>query len=166
MGCGTVLKCSKCHKEYEILTGIGMLYPLVYSELLDDIKNGKYGKEWQDIALKTPHVAVDAEKHVYSCRKCGAWKTEEGLSIYEPDDYESLNTKRYGHIPVEERGDDPFVLAMNHKKDYHVVKRYVHKCDKCGSRMHRVNENEFHDLPCPECGGKPEKGYNSIILWD
>ena len=166
MGSGIGLKCSKCHKGYTIITGGGMMFPSVYRELLDDIKKGRYGKEWQDIAQKTPHVAVDAEDYVYSCNKCGAWKIEKGLSLYEPNDQESLKKKQYGIKTVEEWGHVPYVTNYDLVTDYHAVKRYIHKCDKCGGRMHRVKEKEFNNLPCPKCGGNPIKGYNEYICWD
>jgi predicted RNA-binding Zn-ribbon protein involved in translation (DUF1610 family) len=146
--------------------GVGMLFPSEYEKLLRNIKKGEYGRKWQEIALDTPHVAVDAEKYIYACRNCGAWKIEEGLSLYEPNDFEKLKDLRFGDKTVRELGEMPYVMWEDLKSDYHIVKRYIHTCDKCGSRMHRVTSEEMNSLPCPECGGTPDENATTGLNWD
>ncbi len=47
-----------------------------------------------------------------------------------------------------------------------VDKRRVHKCEKCGGVMHKATSDEESNLPCPDCGGAPEKGHVNLIMWD
>ena len=49
MGDGYDFVCKKCKKEYSVMHGIGMMYPTIYQETIEDAKNGKYGSEWQEL---------------------------------------------------------------------------------------------------------------------
>ena len=51
MGIGIGLKCPKCsfHEQYSL--GTGMLLPVTYAEVVEEIRNGEYGSEWQDYTL-------------------------------------------------------------------------------------------------------------------
>ncbi len=166
MGSGVGFKCSKCGKEYCANTGIGFLFPEVYKETLADVKAGKYGEEWKRLALSEELVAVDAERYLYVCKKCGHWEVEYGLSLYAPNNVKKLKKKKYGEKTVEQWGEVPYVMSMDLEEDYHLLKRRVHKCEKCGGVMHKATRDEESNLPCPDCGGAPEKGYLNIINWD
>ena len=63
MGSGFEYKCSKCNNEYGITLGIGMMYPVVYKELVDEVKNGAFGEEWKQLFDNTENIAVD-EMHL------------------------------------------------------------------------------------------------------
>ena len=166
MGSGMEYRCRSCGNTYYACFGIGMFFPEEYAKVLKKIKKGKYGKELQEIALNTPHVAVDAETYLYECRKCGNWRIEEGLSLYEPDDFELLKDIEFGQKTVRQLGEMPYVMWSDIRKYYHIVKRYVHKCDKCGSRMHKLTVDEIDSLPCPKCGGEPDEDFTTDIRWD
>ncbi len=166
MGSGVGFKCSKCGKEYCANTGIGFLFPEVYKETLSDVKAGKYGEEWKKLALSEELVAVDAETYLYVCKKCGHWDVEPGLSLYAPNDVKKLKKKKYGEKTVEQWGEAPYVMSMDLEEDYHILKRRVHKCEKCGGVMHKATREEELNLPCPDCGGAPEKGQVNMIMWD
>ncbi|MCR5847256.1 MAG: hypothetical protein K6G75_03985 [Lachnospiraceae bacterium] len=170
MGWGYGFKCSKCKREYSYGVGVGFMFPEVYENLMKEVKKGKYGEEWKDLALKTKHVAIDAEEYLYCCSKCGNWKTEEGLSLYEPKDIEQL--KKY-----EQQGkgrwavgldfkDASYVTTEDLREYYKILKKYIHRCEKCGTRMHRANMEESLNLKCPKCGGKPLKDHVCPIRWD
>ena len=45
MGMGYSYKCKKCGHEYSVFLGVGMMYPQVYRQKLDEIAEGAYGKE-------------------------------------------------------------------------------------------------------------------------
>ncbi len=163
MGMGRSFTCRKCGKEYDVFWGIGFRFPLIYEELLEDIKNGKYGQEWKDLVLRGEHVAVDAEDCVYLCKKCGHWDAEPNLSLYAPNDPEAIMKKE----AAEEEKVSSYVMSYELKKDYHLLKRRLHKCPECGGLMHRATDSEISRLRCPDCGGIPEENYNhGMILWD
>ena len=147
MGSGKAYKCSKCGKKYYALTGIGFMFPTVYENVMDDIKNGKYGQERKELASKEKNVAVDAERHLYVCGKCHHWSTEYGLSLYTLSEPEDL----------------PYMADI---KGAHILKRYTHKCEKCGAMMHKATKEEEISLPCPDCGGAPDMTYDNWICWD
>ena len=166
MGCGVGFKCSKCGKEYETHTGIGMGFPMVYKRTIDEVKNGRYGEEWKRLALSEDFVAVDAERYLYICEKCGYWTVDLDLSLYAPNDPETIKTMQYGEKTVEEWGKVPYVMRWDLEQDYHLLKKRIHKCKKCGDSMRIATSEEEYRLPCPECGGTPEKGSICEINWD
>ena len=152
MGSGIGYKCSKCGKRYSVCTGIGMMYPAVYEKLMKDIKEGKYGEEWKILSESEPNVAVDAERYLYICSKCPHWDVDYGLSLYAPN------------APMTK--DTDYVMPVDLKENYHLIKRRAHKCEKCGSDMHKARKGDKNDLPCPECGGVLVKGHVELIMWD
>lgn len=163
MGSGVGFKCSKCGKRYHANTGIGFMFPTVYKEKLAEVKAGKYGQEWKDLALSEKLVAVDAELYLYMCKECGHWEVDYGLSLYAPNDPDEIAKEQFGEKTVEEWGEVPYVMDFD---KYHILKRYIHKCEKCGGLMHKATREEENNLPCPDCGGSPEEGYLDIINWD
>ncbi len=166
MGSGFGLKCSKCGKEYAAYTGIGFLFPQVYKATITDVKNGKYGEEWKSLSMGKELVAVDAERYLYVCKNCGHWAVEPGLSLYAPNDVEKLKKKKYGEKTVEQWGEVPYVMSMDLEEDYHLLKSWIHKCEKCGDEMHRATHDEEYNLHCPDCGGAPVEGYHVLHKWD
>ena len=71
MGDGYDFVCKKCKKEYSVMHGIGMMYPTIYQETIEDAKNGKYGSEWQELISSSKYIAINAEREVYICSSCG-----------------------------------------------------------------------------------------------
>ena len=162
---GRSFTCSKCGKDYDVFWGIGFRFPQAYKELLEDIKDGKYGQEWKDLVLRGEHVAVDAEDDVYLCRKCGHWVAEPNLSLYVPNDPEAKMKKD----ETKEEEAPSYVTSYELKEDYHLLKRRLHRCTECGGIMHRATAAEISRLRCPYCGGVPEENDNQnqgMILWD
>lgn len=146
------------------MPGIGMMYPKVYQEAVEDIKNGKYGPEWQEIMNSEEFIAVNAEREIYICSECKRWETDLNLALYRPKDAEAIRTKQYGIKTVEEWGYVPYVMGYHLKTEYSLVKVYVHKCKKCGKRMHKATNEELKNLPCPKCG--TENATSGMLMWD
>ena len=44
MGYGKIFRCKKCGYVYEMFTGIGMAYPMVYEETMETARNGELGE--------------------------------------------------------------------------------------------------------------------------
>ena len=72
MGMGKIFKCENCGESFITMMGIGMNFPFEYQEIVNDIKNGKYGEEFKDLMLSREGVVVDLEKCLYICDKCGS----------------------------------------------------------------------------------------------
>lgn len=162
MGRGYGFKCTKCKNEYSVMPG--MMYPQVYQEAIKDIKNGNYGAQWQQLINSEEYVAVNAEREIYICSDCKHWKLELNLSLYRPKDVEAIRTEQYGIKTVEEWGYVLYVMGHDFKEKYSLMKVFVHKCEKCGKRMHKATEAEMENLPCPKCG--TENSPNGLIMWD
>lgn len=158
MGIGLGYTCSKCGNRYVVLNEYGMLFPSYYEKLLKAIKKGKYGKEWKELSLSEEYVAVDGISKLYVCKKCKHWQVEPGLSLYAPKDPDKIREKA-----AEYGGKIPYVTSL---EDYRILKRYIHKCEKCGGVMHLATPEEECSLPCPECGGDPDLLSICNILWD
>ena len=152
MGSGVGYTCSKCGYEYSANTGIGFLFPTVYQEVLSDVKAGKYGEDWKKLSLNETKIAVDAETYLYICKKCSNWEVDYGLNLYAPN--------------KSDAEEPEYVMGYELKEQYHILKRYVHKCKKCGDVMHKATVKEKGSLHCPKCGGEPSNDSVRIICWD
>lgn len=148
MGAGYGYFCEKCGKDFPVFLGFGFMYPMVYEELLSDIKSGKYGEEMKTAALSNSDVAVDAERHLYVC-SCGHWENAYGLSLFVP--------KKGARI------DSPYVTPNKQRDDFQVLYEYNHQCPECGETMIEA-DSENYDLRCPVC--KTMCTRNDIIWWD
>ena len=164
MGQGYGFKCKKCGCKYSVSFGIGMMYPKVYRDKISEIEKGTYGAEWKELLDKTPYAAINGNEFVYLCDSCNRWETETDVTLYAPNDPESIPKKRYGIKTVEEWGYVPYVTEWDLKEDYHVLKRKYHICENCGRRMHKASEKELRNLPCPKCGVLNEVA--DYIHWD
>lgn len=158
MGDGIKFMCSECGKEYSASWGIGFNFPRVYIKCLLAVKKGKYGSKWKELYLNNQYVAVNADTHVYLCKKCGYWVVEEDLSLYIPNNLDVISKK------IKERGKDYYVMEDELKNEYHLLKRRIHKCSNCGKVMHKANFEEIDKLKCPKCGGKPR--LFNFCFWD
>ena len=164
MGQGYSYTCKKCKCEYSVCPGIGMRYPSVYRDRLAEIAEGEYGPDWQELYNNTPFAAIDAARVVYVCDACDTWEYGTDISLYAPNDPDSIPQKQYGIKTVAEWGYVPYVMKWDLKKEYHILKRYYHRCDKCGKRMHKASLTELQNLSCPECGSKNHA--EDFLCWD
>ena len=169
MGDGKRYKCKKCGEEYWVNLGIGMMFPHVFSETIEDIKAGKYGEEWKNLINSGEYIVPDAESYLFYCKACGTWEVTEDLSLYQPKDLEAIKKKEFGEKTVEEWGEIPYATMADFKEEYNLVKKRVHYCPKCKEEMTRYGNlykarGILNKLPCPNCSteNKPE----SMILWD
>ncbi len=147
--------CGKCGEEYSVFYGNGFRFYKEYEDTVLALEKGEYGSEWKELFLNNKYVAIDAESYVYFCKKCGNWQEERGLSLYIPRNKEIIS-KEYNKYSA--------IMNSELRRNYRILKRRIHKCSKCGKIMHKANFEEFQNLKCPKCGGKPsiaEFGY-----WD
>ena len=164
MGKGYFYKCKKCKKEYLAELGIGMSFPNVYREVMADVKSGKYGDEFSNIANSREYVVVDAGCEVYICEHCDKWYSEYVLNLYEPKNTDRISKKLYGNKTVEELGYIPFVIPHILRANYRLLKRYVHHCPDCGKITHKASKKEILTLPCPYC--KAKNNETGELFWD
>ena len=164
MGTGYNYKCGKCEHAYLIYPGPGMNFPKQYKNMTSNISEGKYGRELQEVFNSTQYAAVDAENVVYVCKECGSWKEDKDVSLYVPNDPDSIAQKKYGRITVAELGFVPYVTRAELDREYHIVKRYYYRCGRCGKRMHKASDDELLNLQCPKCGSANKAKF--AFRWD
>ena len=142
-----------------------MSFPSVYRDMLADISEGQYGPELQEIYNNTPYAAINGGYVVYVCSGCSTWETDIDVSMYAPNEPDSIPQKQYGIKTAAEWGYVPYVMPRELGKEYHLVRRHYHRCKKCGKRMHKASSMELRNLPCPECGRKTQAQVIPLI-WD
>ena len=164
MGQGYCYKCKTCNYEYSVQPGFGMGYPKLYHNQLAAVAAGKYGPELKRLFETTPYAAINAEKVIYACNTCNRWEPGIDVSLYAPNDPDSIPLKQYGIKTVKEWGSVPYVIKDDLREDYHLLKRYYQKCKDCGRRMHKLSESSLKRLSCPKCGTVNEA--SDVIMWD
>ena len=175
MGYGINIHC-KC-RDRELMLGVGMGFPMVYQETMQNIRDGKYGKEMKRIVEENELITVDASLVPYLCENCGLIEENICLDLYRPSDIEAARKAVIGNwtvdeprnsSTVEELGGWPYwtvpddALAENEGK-YVLFREYEHMCPECKTLMKKVTE-PFENLKCPKCGEKYET--SSGMLWD
>ena len=96
--------CQRCQHEYSARIGSGFAYPEVYRAKLAEIDAGEYGPDWQELYRKTPYAAINADYIIFLCDSCGAWEESTDISLYAPNDSDSIPQKQYGIKTVAEWG--------------------------------------------------------------
>ena len=84
MGSGKVFHCNACGEEFSAMTGVGMVFPSIYEETVQDIRSGEYGEDWKKFFEEHPDGVVNCEKEPLICEECGVPKCEMNLSLYLP----------------------------------------------------------------------------------
>lgn len=166
MGHGIALKC-KCNTHY-IHLGVGMMYPQVFFESLQDARNGKLGEDIQKATEGKQYLAIDAESKFYYCTECGYWEVNGANDLYEPKNTEAYKLVRFGEKTIEEWGEIPYAFG-NDFKDYNLLFKYKHTCPKCGTEMKNpktIGKRVLSKIRCQECGGKMEEDGLGMIMWD
>lgn len=165
MGKGYDFHCKKCGKNYAVFLGVGFCFATASRNEIEAIANGEFGPELKEAYEQTPYAVIDPDNVVFICRKCGCWIVDTDHTLYAPKDPDAIAKRQFGEKTAEEWGCVPYVIGKTLREDYRVLKRHYHKCDRCGSRMHKATDKEVRSLPCPECGEiNEENGYG--ILWD
>lgn len=83
MGSGLIYHCEKCGDSYSIMLDSGMGYPIVYDEIMEQLFEGKFGKNLQKIVTETKNVVVDAKEYLFVCEKCDYFDVHHGLDLYQ-----------------------------------------------------------------------------------
>lgn len=154
MGNGFLIKCERCGYEFTCFTGIGMMFPVVYKDIVNDIKDGKYGEEHKVFLNEHPNAVINCERKFYMCSDCGAIDTARDLSIY---------------LPKEDVPAPDYIMPNDLKSGYKKVLEYKHKCISCGGIMRSESlpdQVEEGNVKCPSCGKAFEVPEIIEVNWD
>ena len=134
--------CKKCKYRLETSLGIGMMFPLVYKNIVEKSKNGELGEEIQKFFIDNPNGVVDVENVLGFCEECGEYETIKDLTMYVPK------------TNYEESAKD-YVFYRDLKEHYKIFKEYRHKCKNCGSDLkivlHEESDKHKRNIICPIC---------------
>ena len=160
--------CENCHHRYSAHIGRGFGYGEVYRARIAAIEAGDYGSAWQKVFRETPEAVIDADYVIYICNTCKAWEVSTDISLYAPNRPEDMPSKLDGRKTLDKAGAAQLVQYLIKKRyffeNHHLVKRYYHRCSKCGKRMHKASRNKMVELSCPECGRKNQA--DEFWMWD
>ena len=100
----------------------------------------------------------------FICKNCGFEVQPLGYSSRNhcPNCLHSLHVDVNPGDRANECGGimEPITAEVDSKKGYIIV----HKCKKCGKRMHKANDEEMKNLSCPKCG--TENTTSGLVMWD
>ena len=171
MGRGNVYRCTKCDYSFTASLGVGMVFPMVYSETVEKAKLGKLGRSLQRFLQDHPEGAIDCANYIIRCPKCGELRCGPGLDMYVPRKGQDPATEQQGiwstAMPFE---DESYVLPWDLEELYDLFARYPHRCGRCKGAAVIVGEEAFeHEIAngnvmCP-CCGSPLESYGAFD-WD
>ena len=166
MGIGYRFTCSVCGLQYHISFGLGFLFPQVYRDTVTEILEGLYGDTWKNTWIKYEgNIAVNAENYLFQCDQCGNWHQKKDMSLYRKKiKLKPVDKSEWFYRRKESEKD--FVTERDLKKDYYLIERYVHKCEKCGEEMTRIDAKTYDgiEMSCPMCGKK--NPVEMPYMWD
>ncbi|MCQ2504370.1 MAG: hypothetical protein MJ103_03970 [Saccharofermentans sp.] len=154
MGNGYLIKCERCGYEFSCFTGTGMMFPVVYQDIVSEIKNGKYGEKHKVFLTENPSAVINCERKFYMCPDCGAIDTARDLSLY---------------LPKEDRPAPEYIMPHELEAGYKRCLEYGHKCPSCSSIMEALSlpdEVEASNVKCPSCGKPFETEEIIEVDWD
>lgn len=164
MGQGYSMVCPKCGYEFNASFGVGMMFPAVYDETVQEGKRGELGEELQKFLLEHPDGAINASYVVGACKKCGELENLMDLSMYLPKE-NSKPDKPKGRWSVSMPFDRAeYVSPMDLKAHYELVAKYSHRCKHCGGDVKIFTEKTIGRIKCPHCKLRLEE--TGLILWD
>ncbi len=175
MGHGYILRCKECHFEMTLNMGVGFLFPQVYQETMETAKSGEYGEVVQEFLISLPDGALNCENVLLQCPECGNLEMGPDLSMYIPG--KDTKPREKGNWSVAFPFEGASYVAPWDLNDYELVRRFEHKCSRCGAVMKCINQKDMEKKPgavlagekeseflCPKCG-KP-LWHDGILMWD
>lgn len=167
MGDGRTFICKHCNKEHDIYFGIGFMFPITYREKVEEIRAGKYGEEWKELFNSKEFVAVDAQRYLYYCKKCGHWEDTTCMDLYEAKHLDKVRKTQKSTDEADKVDKTSYVMDYELKRDWKLLKAYEHNCPNCNKPMawtDDCNDKVLDGIKCPDCGNIMEDG--GIVTWD
>ena len=161
MGKGFKFKCKNCAYSLTANLGVGFKYPHHCARILEDIKNGKLGKEFKEIADSSENPAVYASIDLYLCENCKALKPELTIALCSPI-IDLPKSDRPFSVASGCSEPDTYVMEYQLGTEYEIklIKNYY--CGKCKIKLTKVTE--YENLECPHC--RSELNYDMVCCWD
>ena len=175
MGSGRGFFCTHCNYKVAARWGKGFRYPLVYQETIQGMKEGRYGNVAKAFLDEHPDGAVNAEKTLAKCEKCGKYDNVQDLTMFIPKEgyIHKVNPDQIWSTSAHFKDFD-YVNSFDLESHYTEFKKYPHKCKYCGGAMviipfysYKINPkgrgvdeiskqiaSTIKEIDCPICGEK------------
>lgn len=155
MGSGVRLSCPNCGYNDRFLLGVGFSYPRVFSNTMKEAKHGRFGKKLYRLLKKHPDAVLDPTLVLTHCPKCHWLGRELDLTAYVPKPgYDRAKGPKgvwSGAFPAL---NIDYVSPNDFRVHYDVLEKYGHCCEKCGTELELISEQELRSrkIPCRKCG--------------
>lgn len=148
MGTGFEFKCKNCNYKLSVNLGIGFRYPYLCNSILDDMKSGKMGKDFQEKANNIKNPAVYVPRDLYLCENCGDLRPELTIALCSP-----INDPRESDAPFSSVCEclefDTYVMSYMLGTEYKKELVNEYHCKKCKTKMKKLTS--YKKLKCPQC---------------
>lgn len=171
--------CERCGKRKIIWNGIGKGFPVMYNLLVNEIRDGKYGKEIQELYSSNDQMKIDASKVIYYCKSCKEWEEDYNFDLYLPkEETNKIHNLCWtvDEVNSNERDmNEEYVAPWDLYKNYKLFKRHEKSCLKCNQSYEKIQadpmglDGEIFDsskytVKCKECGSIMSYHKNAIMV--
>lgn len=171
-------ECPICKYWCGGILGISYTYPLTYMHIREEAKQGKFGKELQEILEIFPNAVIDPESYMFQCQECGEYECRPLLTSFIPDEEKMKREGRKERRKEKKRNKNKgnkeilpwegkriwsvscpvktyFASPREMREFYKLFEEYDHRCTKCGGKMEHLS-NDWRYLReavliCPHC---------------
>ena len=167
MGSGIRLGCPNCGFNDTFYLGVGFSYPRIYSSTMEEAKKGRFGKKLYKLLKKHPDAVLDPTLVLTHCPKCHRLGRERDLTAYIPKPgYDRSKEPKKEWSFANPAMDIDYVSPTDFKVDYIILEKYDHRCEKCGTELELIREQELgsRKIPCRKCGEILR--VSTDIMWD
>ena len=141
-----------CKFGFSFLSGTGFLNFKNQLNSRQEIRSGKWGKEWKDLIDQYPEGTGTISNALCFCAKCRTYFTESCREFQVPD----------GGYHYSFDGDEDMVPPHIVEAHYHVIKQETKLCPECKTEAAILGNPK--KVTCPvcekECWGK------EVGFWD
>ena len=174
MGVAYEIYCNKCGYGLNVSFGVGMGFPHVYEETINDAREGKLGEKIQTFLREHPDGAIDCSLVLAQCIYCGQCENVLDLTMYLPkENAPKKNSHQRWSVAMPFIGAE-YVSPWDLENYYKAFAEDPHTCKHCGGAMKVFSEEYFHrhhksglKCKCPNCRGKLNiPKICPVIMWD
>ena len=167
MGSGIRLSCPNCGYNDMFSLGVGFSYPQVFANTMDEAKHGQFGKNLSRLLKKHPDAVLDPTIVLTHCPKCHLLGRAMDLTAYVPKPgYDRSKGPKGIWSGSNPALDIDYVSPGDFRVHYTVLEKYGHSCEKCGTELELISEQELENrkIPCWKCGEILQ--VSTGLLWD
>ncbi len=170
MGSSYGCKCNKCGYQIYADLGVGFLFPKLYNETVQEMKEGKHGAKAAEFFEAFPDGAIDYDLTLAKCSECGEMFEVTSMNMY---------VLKEGHSVPSSKGrrwstaapfyETEYITTMDLKEHYELFERFVYEFPKCGAAAETIDNVEKlimdEKLKCSKCN-EGIMVINDFAYWD